>query len=207
MRKKSESKKIQIMEFVNEYYGKYSRAPAVRDITQGTGIPITTVHRYLMSMQESGTISYNGRRNISTERMAKQGAERSLPVRGYAAGESGQEEQECILEYIRMPESLVGSGDCYALIAEDDSMVSAGIYPGDYVFAENKQAEIGDIVVVPLDGRNRLRILGYDEKKKQYLLKSCNPDKETYADIPVDGEPQIQGVAVCVAHKFGKADH
>ena len=74
-----------------------------------------------------------------------------------------------------------------------------------YVFVEQKQAEVGDIVVALLDGKNNLKVLGYDKKKKQYLLKSCNPDKETYADIPVEGELQIQGVAVCVAHKLGKA--
>ena len=205
MRRKDESKKVQIMEFINDYYGRFSRAPAVRDITRGTGIPVTTVHRYLNTMQESGLLAYNGRRSISTERMTMEGTEHSMPVRGYVACGPGQEEEERILEYIRMPESLVGGGDCYALIAKGESMVDAGVYPGDYVFVEQKQAEVGDIVVALLDGKNNLKVLGYDKKKKQYLLKSCNADKETYADIPVEGELQIQGVAVCVAHKLGKA--
>ena len=41
-----------------------------------------------------------------------------------------------------------------------------------------------------------------NETSKQYLLQSRNPDKEKYADIPVDGELTVQGVAVCVTHQF-----
>lgn len=205
MRRKDESKKDVIMNFVNAYYGQYTRAPAVRDIAKGTGIPVTTVHRYLGTMRDAGMLEYNGRRNISTERMSLEGTEHSMPVRGYVACGPGQEEEERIIEYIRMPESLIGCGDCFALIAKGESMTGAGILPGDYVFVERKEAEIGDIVVALLDGKNNLKVLGYDKKKKKYLLLSCNPDKETYADIPVDGELEIQGVAVCVAHKLGKA--
>ena len=37
------------------------------DILAGTGIPVSTVHRYLNDMKESCEIEYNGRRSISTE--------------------------------------------------------------------------------------------------------------------------------------------
>ena len=32
-----------------------------------------------------------------------------------------------------MPESLIGKGEFFALIAKGESMVDAGIHPGDYV--------------------------------------------------------------------------
>ena len=66
---------------------------------------------------------------------------------------------------------------------------------------------LGDLccnIVVALDeGLNNLKVLGFDKKKKAYFLRSCNEDKERYADI-YPKELQIQGVAVCVTHKLGK---
>lgn len=204
MRRKDESKKVQIMEFINDYYGRFSRAPAVRDITRGTGIPVTTVHRYLNTMQESGLLAYNGRRSISTERMTMEGTEHSMPVRGYVACGPGQEEEERILEYIRMPESLVGRGTFFALIAKGESMTGAGIWPGDTVVVDrDRKAEPGDPVVALCDGRSNLKLLEYDETRQRYVLRSCNPDKKRYPDIYPD-RLEIQGVAVCVTHRLAR---
>lgn len=35
-----------------------------------------------------------------------------------------------------------------------------------------------------------------------YILQSRNPNKEKHADVPVNGELTMQGVAVCVTHRF-----
>ena len=116
----------------------------------------------------------------------------------------GQEETEEIIEYIRMPESLIGKGEFFALIAKGESMVDAGIHPGDYVVIRKQNtADIGDIVVALDQGVNNLKVLAYDKKKKAYCLRSCNEDKERYADIYPEAL-QIQGVAVSVTHKLGK---
>jgi hypothetical protein len=52
---------------------------------------------------------------------------------------------------------------------------------------------------------NNLKVLGYNKKRERYFLRSCNEDRERYADIYPD-ELQIQGVAVCVSKKLGKVD-
>ena len=106
-----------------------------------------------------------------------------------------------------MPESLVGKGELVALIAKGESMIDAGIYPGDLVIVRrDKKAEIGDIVVALLAGMNNLKVLGFDDKLHRYLLKSCNNNRKAYPDIPVEAELRIQGVAVCVSHRLGKVD-
>ena len=84
-----------------------------------------------------------------------------------------------------MPESLVGKGDLFALIAKGESMIDAGIYPGDLVIVRrDKKAEIGDIVVALLAGMNNLKVLGFDNKLHRYVLKSCHPRHQKYPDIP-----------------------
>lgn len=201
MRQKTESKKLQILEYINTYIGQHSNSPSVREITGGTGIPHATVQRYLIAMNESGEIEYDGK-NIRTAAMQKMAPINCIRVLGRVACGPGDEEQEEVLEYIRMPENLVGKGDFFALIAKGDSMIDAGIHEGDYVIVRQTQAaEIGDIVVALYDNLSNLKVLGYDEEKAQYYLRSRNKNKRKYADIYVT-DLQVQGVAVGVYHRF-----
>lgn len=152
MSRTTDSKKQIILDFINEYYGSYGETPTVRDIAAGTGIAVTSVHRYLSAMKEDGELEYNGRRSVSTRRMEMEQVAHAMPALGYVACGEGQEETEQVIEYIRMPESLVGKGEFFALIAKGESMIDAGIHPGDYVMIRKQNtADIGDIVVA-LDG-------------------------------------------------------
>lgn len=193
-----------IIEYINDYYSQYNKIPSVRDIAAGTGISVSTVHRCLRDMKENGELEYCGRRSVSTRRMEMEQIHHAMPVLGYVACGEGQEETEEVIEYIRMPESLIGKGEFFALIAKGESMVDAGIHPGDYVVIRKQNtAEIGDIIVALDQGANNLKVLGYNQKHERYFLRSCNEDRERYADIYPD-ELQIQGVAVCVSKKLGK---
>lgn len=205
MRRMDENKKNIILDFVNEYYNRHSRTPAVHEISEGTGIANTTVHRYLLSMKESGELDYNGRRSIGTLRTSKECPHPAMPVLGKVACGPGDYEEENVLEYIRMPETLVGKGDFFALIAKGDSMVDAGIYDGDYVIIRKQNtAQVGDLVVALYDdGLNNLKKLCRDPDSGSYYLYSCNSDQDTYAPIYVE-QLQVQGVAVCSVHNVGQ---
>ena len=198
--------KSTIVEYIDQYYSNYRAIPSVRDIAAGTGISVSTVHRCLKDMKENGELEYRGRRSVSTQRIEMEGRHPAMAVLGYVACGEGQEEIEEIIEYIRMPESLIGQGEFFALIAKGESMVDAGIHPGDYVVIRKQNtAEIGDIVVALDQGVNNLKVLGYNKKRERYFLRSCNEDRERYKDIYPE-ELQIQGVAVCVSKKLGKVD-
>ena len=199
MRMKDNSKNNQILNYINDYYGQYARSPSLREISAATGIPRATVQRYMVSMDRSGEVVYKGR-NVSTITTRKMAAVNCIPVLGRVSCGPGEEEKENILDYIRMPENLVGKGDFFALIAKGESMISAGIYEGDYVIVKQiNVAKVGDIIVALYDNRSNLKMLGFDEEKGQYCLRSLNPDKEKYADIYVS-DLIVQGVAVGVYH-------
>lgn len=201
MRRKDDSKKLQLMEFINDYIGRHSASPSMREISSGTGIPHATVQRYLVAMDEAGELEYDGKR-IGTAAAQKMTPVNCMRVLGRVACGPGDEEQEEVLEYIRMPENLVGKGTFFALIAKGDSMIDAGIHEGDYVIVRQTQtAEIGDIVVALYDNLSNLKVLGYDEREEQYCLCSRKPDKNKYADIYVT-DLQVQGIAVGVYHKL-----
>lgn len=196
--------KSTIVDYIDQYYSDYRAIPSVRDIAAGTGISVSTVHRSLKDMKENGELEYRGRRSVSTLRMEMEGRHHAMAVLGYVACGECQEETEEIIEYIRMPESLIDQGEFFALIAKGESMVDAGIHPGDYVVIRKQNtAEVGDIIVALDQGANNLKVLGYNKKRERYFLRSCNEDRERYKDIYPE-ELQIQGVAVCVSKKLGK---
>ena len=138
MRRKDESKKPIIVDYINEFFYEHDKIPTVREIVNGTGIPLSTVHRYLVDMQEKGELTYNGYRSARTKEMSEVSPIHGIAVLGTVACGPGQEEEQRFIETIRMPESLVEKGDYFALIAKGESMIGAGIFPGDYVFVKRQ---------------------------------------------------------------------
>lgn len=202
MRQKKEEWKRQILDCIDRYYSYRGEIPTVRDVAENTGIPVTTVHRYLTALKESGELEYGGRRSIITKRINMESTQVSMPVLGYVRCGPGEEEEEAVVEYIRLPESMIGRGEFFALIAKGESMIDAGIHPGDYVIVRKQNdAKPGELIVALYDGLNNLKQLAYDDDDHRYVLRSCNEDKESYPDIPFE-ELTIQGVAVGVYHGF-----
>ena len=69
MRRKDESKKPIISDFINAFYYEHDKVPSVREIVNGTGIPLSTVHRYLVDMQ--------GKRRAELQRLSQRSHERN----------------------------------------------------------------------------------------------------------------------------------
>ncbi len=207
MRPKLTERKGIIRDFIQQYYRENDSFPSEKDITDGTGIPPASVHRFLVEMREDGEISYDGRRSARTVDLEHVSPKNLIPVLGYVACGPGEEEEEQFIEYIHMPESLIGKGEFFALIAKGKSMIDAGVYPDDYVIVRRQQtAGNEDIVIALLDGKNNLKQL--IETDDGYILRSMNKERpEDYPDIiPEPGEElRIQGVAVGVYHDFAHA--
>ena len=153
-------------------------------------------------MREAGELaSYNGRRSARTADLERVSEKSVVPVLGYVACGPGEEEEEQFMEYIHMSESLIGRGAFFALIAKGESMVDAGVHPGDYVIVRRQQTcDDGDIVIALLDGKNNLKKLVQEDD--QCILRSCNPNMDAYPDIVLQPgeELKIQGIAVGVYH-------
>lgn len=80
MKQCAEQKKDAIYKFINSYFDENFRSPSVKDISLGTGIANTSVHRYLVEMDKDGRLEYNGRRNVITPRMKKESKSVVIPV-------------------------------------------------------------------------------------------------------------------------------
>ena len=195
MRSKSIELMNQIKEFAERFYIEEGRSPSTTEIAVEVGVSRGTAYRYIVEMAEKGLIEYDGS-SITTEATRKykgSGTSATILDCSVSCGPGLLEEQR-ILEYVRLPETVFGSGEMFLLRANGDSMVDAGIDDGDWIVVRKQNtAEEGDIVVALSDGLNNLKYFYKNKKKKCAILRSANAVKN-YKDIEVY-DLQIQGIA------------
>lgn len=118
-----------------------------------------------------------------------------VPIVGsIACGEISEailESDECF----PLPESILGHGEHFILVADGDSMIGAGIEDGDYVvIRQQNTAEEGQIVAARVDDQTTLKRYHLDTENKRIILHSEN---ELFADQFFD-DVEIQGIAKMV---------
>jgi len=94
---------------------------------------------------------------------------------------------------IEIPKRVLGQGEFFALIANGDSMVDAGIKEGDIVIVRAQNtAENGNIVAVRIGEEVTLKRYYELRKEKKYLL---HPENKKQTDI-ITAECDIMGIAI-----------
>ena len=193
MRTKDPELMKQILEYIEDYYIDHNASPSTTQIAEQMGISRGTAHKYLVEMDERGMLSYQGR-NITTARTEKMHTStfRAAVVGDISCGLPNIAEEH-IEEYVSLPESMFGSGEFYILRAHGESMIEAGIDPGDLVVIRRQEtAENGQIAVVLVDEEATLKRLYVEDNRVR-----LHPENSEMEDFYVD-HCIIQGVAVKV---------
>lgn len=195
MRTKNPENYSKIENYIDAYREANGGSPCIRDIAAATGIPKTTVSRYLQEMRKNGLLDYSGHRNIVT-RKAREMSKKMLrvPVLGSVSCGLPKYAEENIEGYYYMPEELLGRGNFYYLTASGDSMIEAGIMDGDIVLVRQQStAEPGQIVVALVGPDEATMKRFYPEPEKHRVR--LHPENRMMKDIYVD-DCEIQGIAV-----------
>ncbi|MGK2907402.1 MAG: translesion error-prone DNA polymerase V autoproteolytic subunit [Desulfuromonadales bacterium] len=90
----------------------------------------------------------------------------------------------------------------YFVRAQGDSMIDAGIFPGDVLVVDRSlTATHGDIVIVSVNGE--LTVKKLETRPKMRLV----PMNKQYApiDVPDDADLEVFGVATTVVHSLRKS--
>ena len=185
-----------IYEYLQEIIPTQGYAPSVREICAAVGLKSpSTVHFHLKRLQEQGLIEkgeFKGRASALTRPSTRN----QVPVVGDVAAGSPILAQECIDDYLTF--DCGGEADAhFALRVRGESMLNAGILPGDLVVVRRQQiARSGEIVVA---------LIGEEATVKRLSLKNGEvwllPENDEYD--PIDGtEARILGKVIAVVREY-----
>lgn len=171
--------------------------PSVREIGEAVGLKSpSTVHFHLKHLEEAGVIEKGagkGRAISLTELPAR---EDQVPIVGNVAAGSPILAQECIEDYLTFDTG--GRNDEYfALRVRGESMLGAGILPGDLVVVRRQVvANNGEIVVAMIEDEATVKRFS-KENGEIWLL----PENDAYS--PIDGTyAQILGKVSAVVRQY-----
>ena len=197
-------KQQQIYDFIVAFQARHGYPPSVREIGEHVGLKSpSTVHFHLKGLEEKGLITKaEGKTRaitISGGSAAHGGEEapaNQVPVVGSVAAGSPILAQECIEDYLTFDTGGL-TGEHFALRVRGESMLSAGILPGDLVVVHRQQeARSGEIVVALFEDEATVKTLR--RKDGHTWLMPENPDYQ-----PIDGDVcQILGKVVAVVRRY-----
>ena len=187
-----------ICEYIAECVQRQGYPPSVREIGEAVGLKSpSTVHFHLKHLEEMGVIEKGaGKGRALTLRGSEQAEENQVPVVGNVAAGAPILAQENIDEYLTFDTGDRG-GEYFALRVRGESMINAGILPGDLVVVhQQKAANNGEIVVALLGEEATVKRLSL-KKGEIWLL----PENENYA--PIDGRgAEILGKVAAVVRRY-----
>ena len=123
----------------------------------------------------------------------------TVQVLGSVAAGFPSPAEEALLDTLKLDEFLIARPDAtYMLRVEGDSMVDAGIQPGDLVLVERgRRARNGDIVIAQVDGEWTMKYFQRDAEGVR--LEAANP---RYRPIRPKRSLELAGVVTCVIRKY-----
>ena len=189
-------KQQEIYDFIAAFITEHSYPPSVREICDGVGLRSpSTVHFHLQNMEEKGFLAKDGKARALTlaqtaEKAAAAPAEPiydepdipagRVPIVGAVAAGTPILAQECIEDYLTF-DTNGRDGEYFALRVRGESMLNAGILPGDLVVVhQQREAHNGEIVVALIEDEATVKRL-QRRNGEVWLL----PENDAYE--PIDG--------------------
>ena len=186
----------QVLEYLVNAVKNKGYAPSVREIGLALGLRSpSTVHQHLTALEQKGCIRRHGERmraiEVVDKALVQNGDGVVLPVVGRVSAGQPTLADEQIEEYVAVPPRFFGEvRECFLLRVRGDSMIGAGILPGDLVIVRPQtHAAPGDIVVAMLGEEATVKRLSLIEGKPVLI-----PENPAYQ--PMSGEFQVIGRAV-----------
>ena len=171
--------------------------PSVREIGEAVGLKSpSTVHFHLKNLEEAGMIAKGAGKGRAISLTTPPVPENQIPIVGNVAAGSPILAEECIEDYLTF-DAGGHQGEYFALRVRGESMINAGILPGDLVVVrQQKTANNGEIVVAMIEEEATVKRFS-NRDGHIWLL----PENEAYS--PIDGTyAQILGKVTAVVRQY-----
>jgi repressor LexA len=195
-----------VLSFIEQYQGEYERPPTIREIQDHCGFKSPRAVSYILEKLEQARLIVRQAhsRGIHLTKPRSMAAGVQLPLfASIPAGlpdEFDGSEAPDTLRFIPTTLGISNPNRAFAVRVRGDSMIDAGIFSGDIVVLEQKDARPGDIVAALIDGENTLKRL-VNENGRVYL----KAENAAYPDLDPAEKLDIQGVVVSILRTFAKA--
>ena len=195
-----------VLAFIERYQGDHQRPPTIREIQEHCGFKSPRAVSYILEKLEQARLiirrAHSRGVQLTKPRVTSSGVQ--LPLFGsIPAGLPEQFDGSEAPETLRFIPTTLGISDtnrAFAVKVRGDSMIDAGIFSGDIVVLEQKEAKHNDIVAALIDGENTLKRLIHD--KGRVYLKAENA---AYPDLSPMEHLDVQGVVVSVLRTYAAA--
>ena len=184
-----------IYDYIAQTLAQQGYPPSVREIGDAVGLKSpSTVHFHLKHMEEMGVINKSGRKGRAIT-LAQPAADTAIapeapqeveppagrvPIVGTVAAGTPILAQECIEDYLTF-DTGGRDGEYFALRVRGESMLNAGILPGDLVVVHQQQeAHNGEIIVALIEDEATVKRLRRKDGQVWLL-----PENDAYS--PIDG--------------------
>ena len=186
-----------IYEYIAACIREQGYPPSVREIGEAVGLKSpSTVHFHLKRLEEAGVIEKGAGKGRAISLREAPRPDNQVPVVGNVAAGSPILAEECIEDYLTF-DTQGKAGEFFALKVRGESMLNAGILPGDLVVVHRQpEANSGEIVVALFEDEATVKTLRRRDGK--VWLMPANDDYE-----PIDGtHAQIVGKVVAVVRRY-----
>lgn len=202
------AKQQQIYDYILSFTSEHGYPPSVREIGAAIGLKSpSTVHFHIKGLEEAGVlvkaegktraITLPGAMHTSSS-PAEDGhiGINQVPLLGNVAAGSPILAEECVEEYITF-DTNGQEGEHFALRVRGESMINAGILPGDLVVVHRRQeVHNGEIVVALFEDEATVKTL---RRKDGHIW--LMPENSAYS--PIDGtHADIIGKVIAVLRRY-----
>ena len=200
----------EIIEFVNQHVDQYGYPPTVREIGQAVGLTSpSTVHAHLARLEGAGLIRRDKTKPRALEVM-EGGRSRTaavadatprnvnvLPLLGEVAAGAPVVAEDRIEDMVAVPDQICADAD-FVLTVKGESMIDAGILPGDLVVVRKQDDARDGEIVVALVGDEEATVKRFFRENGRVRLQ---PENATMEPIYPD-EVRVLGTVKAVLRRL-----
>jgi repressor LexA len=196
----------QILAVIQEAVSTRGFPPSVREIGDAVGLKSpSSVHSQLATLERAGYLQRDPTLPRAIKVNVPAGADleppaapaRNVPLLGEIAAGAPILAEERVEERYALPRDLVGEGTLFMLRVRGESMLEAGVLPGDLVVVRQQPTvEQGEMCAAMIDGEATVKFYRRTRSGEVFL----DPANEAYEPIPVTSESDsaILGKVVAV---------